>query len=83
MARDVSKAAIGRPPNVRVHQVAARRHTTWILSFKLRDALSRLTCNDVLSRPLIVHSPGLTVGADSDSVRCEFDFLFQPLRRLR
>jgi len=49
----------------------------------LRDALSRLTCNDVLSRPLIVHSPGLTVGADSDSVRCEFDFLFQPLRRLR
>jgi len=29
-------------------QVAARQHTTWILSFKLRDDQSRLTCNDWL-----------------------------------
>jgi hypothetical protein len=34
------------PPNVRV-QVAARWRTTWISSFKLKDALPRLTCDDV------------------------------------
>ena len=28
--------------------MAARQHTTWFLSFKLRDALLRLTCNDYL-----------------------------------
>lgn len=36
-------------PNVRV-QVAARRHITWILSFKLREALPRLTCNDLFGK---------------------------------
>jgi len=36
-----------KPPNVRV-QVAARLHTAWILSFKLRNELPRLTCNDLL-----------------------------------
>ena len=43
----------------RLVQVTARRLATWIVSFKLRVELSRLTCTELLDRAWLVPDDGV------------------------